>query len=212
MTSYRSGQEDNEDPEDYELKPYITEDARERPPGLLTYDDREYLLGEKDVEGTAETQLRQRLRDRVRAGLLDFELLLYLLNEQDIRTIFDGITEPPWRHSSDVSEVYRGSRNTLAFVYYGIDECTHASFENLLETAIEDAGGRSSKSKEGPHEKVPNATVNIDVDWSVLGINVEHALEKLREGEPLTEQELGGLVRSGELEDDDWERLKNLGE
>jgi len=184
------------------------ENPRDRDPGMLTYDDREYLLGEKDVSGGSETQLRQRMRDRVRNGLLDFELLMMAMESRDIQTIFDNTTEPPWPDGLDGGDLYHGSVYALAFIYYGITECTFVNFERLLEDAIERASGRKEKAREGPHGQVADASVNIEVEWSVGGIDHNRVREKLRNGDRLTNQEIGSLIRHGELEEEDWKQLR----
>jgi hypothetical protein len=61
---------------------------------------------------------------------------------------------------------------------------------------------------EGPHRRFAEASVNIEVEWSVGVIDNDHALEKLREGELLSEKEIGSLVRDGDLEKEDWKRLR----
>lgn len=208
MAYYTDGGTD-EDHEDGWYGPLYTENPRDREPGILTYDDREYLFGLKeDVTEGSEAQLRQRMRDRIRNGLLDFEILMYYLEDRDIQTIFDNISDPPWPSGSDGSEVYHGTEFALAFIYHGITECTHANFEKLLESAIERSSGRSREARKGPHHRVADATVNIEVDWVVGAIDHEHALEKLRSGDGLSNKELGSLVRHGDLNEEDWERLR----
>lgn len=198
-----------EDDEDEWFTPLYTKNPRDRDPGILTYDDREYLFGLKeDVTEASEAQLRQRMRDRIRNGLLDFELLMYFLDDREIQTIFDNISDPPWSSGSDGSEVYHGAEYALAFIYYGITECTHANFEKLLESAIESTSGRSSKGDVGPHPRFADASVNVEVDWVVGAIDHDHALDKLRSNKQLGPQEIGSLVRYGELEEDDWELLR----
>jgi len=210
MVYYTDGGEDKDFLDSTPRWSLDTKNARDREPGMLTYDDREYLLGDKEVSGGSETQLRQRMRDRVRNALLDFELPLAYMEDRDIQTIFDNISDPPWPGGSDGADVYYGSEYALAFIYYGITECTHANFEQLLEDAIEHGSGRSRKAREGPHRRVSQASVNIEVDWTVGIIDNDHALEKLRNGDQLTEQEIGSLVRYGDLEEEDWKRLRKI--
>ncbi|MBX0322933.1 hypothetical protein EGH21_07820 [Halomicroarcula sp. F13] len=197
----------DDDPED-ERESWLrhNKDPHDRPQGLLTYDDREYLLGEKDISDASETQLRQRMRDRIRNGLVDFELLFHYLDDRDLQTIFSDITEPP--EGSEISEVYDGIRWALAFSYYGITEHTHVNFERLLEEAIEIGSNRSRKATEGEHQKAAIASVNIEVDWRVRFVDPERAMEKLRDGEWLTDKEIGALVRHGDLDNEDLERLR----
>ena len=202
--------EDDESVENLDYRPLYTRNPRDRDPGILTYDDREYLFGMKEgVTEGSEAQLRQRMRDRIRNGLLDFELLLYFLDDREIQTIFDNISEPPWPSGSDGSDVYHGSEYALAFIYHGITECTHANFENLLESAIEHSGGRSENAQKGPHDRVADATVNIEVEWKIGTIDHQHALEKLRSGQDLSIQEIGSLVRYNELNGNDWQLLRD---
>jgi len=189
--------------------PVHTENARDREPGILTYDDREYLLDQKDVTGGSEIQLRQRLRDRIRNGLLDFELLLYCLDDQDVQTIFSNISGPFRTIGTDGREVHDGAKYTLAFLYFGITEFSQVDFEELLEAAIESSGRRSSERRRGPHQWVADASVDIDVDWEIRAWDNDQIVEKLRSGEPMTDRELGLLVRFGDLDDEDWERLQN---
>lgn len=189
-------------------QPMFTEDPRDRDPGLLTYADREYLLGQKEVDEGAEAQSRQRMRDRVRNGLLDFELLFLSMSKRDINIIFDDVSDPPWPSESDISEVYRGAEYALAFIYHGISEHSHANFEQLLCSGIERGTERSQKAR-GPHHRVADVSVDIEFDWQYNIINHEHALEKLRSGDDLTDRELGVLVRRGDLTPEDWKRLRN---
>lgn len=60
----------------------------ERPRGILTPDDRQFLRGEKDLSDSAERNARQRIRDRVQASLMDFELLWTCLPDRDLQLLF----------------------------------------------------------------------------------------------------------------------------
>ena len=184
------------------------EEPRNRKPGLLTYDDREYLLGEKDMEDVSEAQLRQRLRDRIRNGLLDFGLLLYLLEERDMNTIGSSIQGS--RRKVGNSEMYRGSEYTIGFIYYLIAEHSSASFEDVLEDAVEEAGVRRSEAVTEGQYRYPEATANVDVTWRTTEADPEKSLEKLRDGEYLNDHEIAALIRDGDLDERDWQRLRTL--
>jgi hypothetical protein len=201
-------EDEDRSPKRTDYDPLVTEDPRERDQGMLTYDDRAYLIGEKEVNGPSEVQLRQRMRDRIRNGLLDFKLLLYYLDERDVQTIFDNISDPPWPDGFGGGEVYRGSKYALSFIYYGIEECTHASFSKLLEDAIE-SSLLPRQNSEG-HDVFPNASVDIEVEWPYESINTDLVLKKLREGERPSEQEIGALVREGDLSEEDWALLREM--
>jgi hypothetical protein len=206
------GEEPDEDgAEDWDfqrLSPKYTEEARGRDPGLLTYADREYLLGEKEVTGPSETQLRQRLRDRIRNGLLDFELLLSTLDDQDIRTIFSNVSEDYRAMSDRQRQAYDGAKFTLAFLYFGISEFAQMEFEDLVESAIEYSSHRGSERRRGPHQWRAEADVNINVDWDIRAWRNDKLMEKLHSDEYLDDRELGMIVRFGDLDEEDWELIR----
>jgi hypothetical protein len=60
----------------------------ERPRGILSPDDRQFLRGEKDLSNSAERNARQRIRERVQEGLADFELLWTCLPDRDMKHLF----------------------------------------------------------------------------------------------------------------------------
>lgn len=186
----------------------FTEHSRDRDPGILTYADRAYLLGEKDVSGGSEVQLRQRMRDRVRNGLLDFELLLRYMDDRDIQTIFNNASSPSQRGESEPDNIYWGAESALGFIYHGISEHTHANFEQLVRSAVEYGSSRSKRARQGPHYSIAEASVDIELEWNHDIIDHEHTLEKLRSGAQLTDPELAALVRYGDLDPDDWTRLE----
>lgn len=180
----------------------------DREPGLLTTDDRAYLLGEKNIGGAGETQLRQRLRDRIRNGLLDFELLIRLLDDQEISIIGSDVSEHTF--PGDEPGTYYGAQFTLAFLYYLVTEHSSRSFESLVEEGVEMGAGRTDRAFQGDARWRADATVNIDIDWHVEQPDLEGALEKLRDGRALNDQEIASLVRDADLTDADWERLRDL--
>lgn len=202
--------DNGESVESWKLQLRYTDEPRSRPSGLLTYDDREYLFGQKDLEEHVEAQLRQRLRDRIRNGLLDFELLLGCLDEQEIETIFSDMTPPPAPNQSKGIEVYNGSVFAIGFLYHVISTQTSVDFEGVVEEAIEQASSYREHTDSRGNELTAEATVNIDVNWNVWEIDYDGAREKLKQGEPLSDSEIAGLVRHADLTDDEWEALRSL--
>jgi hypothetical protein len=180
----------------------------DREPGLLTTDDRAYLLGEKHIDGAGETQLRQRLRDRIRNGLLDFEVLIRLLGDQEISIIGSDISE--YAVPGEKPGTYFGAQFTVAFLYYLVTEHSSRSFESLVEDGVEMGAGRTDRAFQDDAQWRADATVNIDIDWQVEQPDLEGALGKLRDGQPLSDREIASLVRDADLTDSDWERLHDL--
>lgn len=184
---------------------WFSEDPRERQPGFLTYEMREFLTGENDLEGAAYTQARQRLRDRIRHSLIDFKYM-QLLHDQEVKTIFEDIRNPPRPGEGQKLEtkIGNGIGFLIGFLFHGIEQYSSADFETFVKYGIE-RGSPPRPSDRG--DKFPNATVNIDVDWE-LHASAKIALERLREGEKLDQRELGVLVKWGDLTDKDWMLLR----
>lgn len=193
-------------------QPSHTENARDRDPGILTYDDREYLLGQKDIMGDTESQLRQRMRDRIWNGLLDFELLFWYLDDQEIRTIFTDYPGDP-NENDRGTKTYDGVVHMLAFLYYSITECVQGDFERMLQDGIALGASSSQEATKDPHNRFVDITLDLEVDWVVENIDIEYAMEKFRSDEEIvSDRELGALVRRGDLNEDEWERIREGGE
>jgi hypothetical protein len=188
--------------------PQYWESARDRDPALLTYAMREYLLGEKEVSDALESQTRQRIRDRIRNGLLDFELLLCTLDDQDVQTIFSSITDDYRAMGNREREVYDGTKHTLAFLYFALSEFSQSDFEDIVENAIRSSSQRSSERRRGPHQWRAEANVDINVDWEIRAWRNDKLMEKLHSDEFLNERELGMVVRFGDLDEEDWELIR----
>lgn len=59
----------------------------DRSRGILTKDDRKYLLGEKDLEGQDEINKRYKIRQRVIQALIDIVVLYIHLDDEDRKQI-----------------------------------------------------------------------------------------------------------------------------
>lgn len=184
----------------------IDDDARERQQGILTYNDREYLRGEKNLDGPSEIQLRQRLRDRIKNALLDFEYLALRLDEQDISLIFDNLEEPPWPSGRpEGGDLYVGVTNALTFLYTGVEYYSTVDFDMMLERGIGEAEAKKPRQK-GAHIQLPTVTV----EWNTVYADPDQSLEKLRDGKILSPHELEAVLAHSDLDEDDWERLREL--
>ncbi|ELZ21563.1 hypothetical protein C475_18601 [Halosimplex carlsbadense 2-9-1] len=148
------------------------------------------------------------MRDRVRNGLLDFEVLLYCLDDRDVQTIFSEISGPTQMVDSPAREVRDGVLSALAFIYFGVTEFSHDQFDDLLEEAIETSSRRSSERRRGPHQWRAEADVDINVEWEIRAWRNDKLMEKLRSGDTLTDRELGMIVRHGDLDDEDWQHIR----
>lgn len=103
-----------------------------RPRGLLTEADRAFLRGEKEMSQGAKRNARQRIRDRLQAGMADFELLWNCMSNRDLELVF---------HPEDKVErnlIRVASHYALSFIWLGLWQ-NQDPHPNRIEDAIEQA-------------------------------------------------------------------------
>lgn len=126
----------------------------DRPRGILTPDDRRFLLGEKEFKHQqSKTNARSRIRKRVKNGILDFGLIYYHLRDEDIWQVFEYENENQ-RLSLDHSIV-----ELLSLVYFGTTGF-HPPFSTLLKRAV--SQGEQRIADPGRRE----VSVEFDVETS----------------------------------------------
>lgn len=111
-------------------------DEPDRDPGLLTTKQREYLLGQTDIEsGTpGDRAIRSRIRRRVYQGLLDMSLVVDHLDSDDRDQIGIEYGDERW-------PVYeRALTDTVELIYLLLD--SESRFEDVVETAVMNAEAR----------------------------------------------------------------------
>lgn len=67
----------------------IRSDANEHPGAILTPEQRRYLLNFIRKDGAADRAFRYKIRQRMREGIYDLQLLFYHLSTSDFRTTFE---------------------------------------------------------------------------------------------------------------------------
>lgn len=140
----------------------------ERDRGILSPADRAYLRGEADLASVqSERNARARIRDRVRDGLLDFELLVEHLSERDRGLVFEE------RLDAEGTAAFDALVSAVAFLYAGVGD-TDLTFETVLSEGVNLA--------EAPNDRA--ATVDFEVTYRAL--SDEEVRRKVREGEPLS--------------------------
>lgn len=158
----------------------------DRPRGILSPADREYLLGEAEMaheqsRRNAEARIRQRVTDAV----LDFGLLVHALSEKDRRQIFEkGLDDEAFAD---------GLMTMLAFAYMGLKE-QGVDFEHVLVPAIR-------KSEEVYAADALGSTVGVDVTFDVettVETELDDVHARIREHEPVTPTELFSTVVAGD--------------
>jgi|GEM_PF-1322432 len=146
-------------------RPYGERSARDRPQGMLTYADREYLLGETEPEtAAAERKKRERIRRRVRHGILDFGLAAQLAWD-DQQLIFGNLVD----EHGDIADrmLYDGLVEMFEFMLRNMT-VQGAPFERLLRLGLERSLGVYYLWYEG-------LLVDVDIEYRV-GVDVDGAI------------------------------------
>ena len=161
-------------------------EQEERPRGILSPADRQYLTGQKELSQGAERNTRQRIRERIRNSLFDAQLLWELLPDNDLEQTFypDDRNE---RHRIRSSAQYALS---LLFLGLWMNRDPH---QERLEDAITQAFYANDKL----------ASVNIKIDTepipsgNLLLAKLKHKEERIGE---IQNQLTTGEVREAEEE------------
>ncbi|WP_435360282.1 hypothetical protein [Haloarchaeobius sp. DFWS5] len=145
----------------------------DRPRGVLSKADREYLLGLSEMtHEQSKRNAEARIRKRVTHGILDFYLLIRNLDREDRRQIFEkGLDDPGFEY---------GLTGMTAFTYMGLKEAG-MDFEHVLAPAI-------TRAEEAYAAEGFGTTVDVDVTFEVSVSRAERldsVAAKLRAGEPV---------------------------
>jgi hypothetical protein len=171
----------------------------DRPRGVLSNTDREYLCGLREYShDQSELNRRQAIRERTINSLRDFHLLWLLLDDTEWEKIVEAF---------DPDELNHTFSDMLAFMYLGINQDT-GRMEEIIQKGVflganYDTTGRWSG-------KANEVDVSIDIEYTP---NIDALYEQLQDGEggELTPGEIGALVRAGKLDADDLEELEESG-
>jgi len=175
--------------------PDLTPD--DRPRGILTQADREYLCGLKEyAHAQSEANRKQDIRERVINSLKDFGLLWYLLGESELNKIFSTLGD----ESTDIC-----IEAMVAFAYLGLGQDRPRLEERIEHGVLRGANLNKSGRTVGA---AMTADVSINIDY---GPDVDKLYEQIQEGqiEQLTPSEIGTLVQAGKLEANDLHKLED---
>lgn len=161
------------------------ESATERPRGILTPADREFLIGLKEYNHKQQYSNRRKdIRERTANALLDFSLLQYSLQDRDRKRIFQS---PAKEAGVEEVQFQESIQSMLYWTYLGLKEQRY-DFEGLLVRAIKEAEKDFARKYFGE-------TVEISVSFGVDVIR-SNDLDTL-----ITQIESGGPVPANRLYD-----------
>ncbi|NKE34828.1 hypothetical protein GWG54_03160 [Natronococcus sp. JC468] len=155
----------------------------DRPRGILTPSDRDFLLGRKtDYTDHSKKQKRNRIRRRVRNAILDFSILFEYMEERDRETVFDPDDE-------DRDAYTQGITDMLAFLHLGAMGY-HTPFRDMLSEGV----GKAEQRLAGSNYRMVNVEFSVE---PVGQIDVDEVVAKLENEEfaQLTDAELRAFVR-----------------
>lgn len=184
----------------------LDEDGNERPRGLLSHDDRLFVVGQKEFEWSqSESNARRRVIDRVVNGFVDFSLLRYL-SQSEAEDVLEELGE---------DDLHRRVADLITFIYQASDRDVD-SLSSIIESGVlhgenTELGRGPFNASGGPHS---GGASSVDVSIQVeRNPDVERIYEQYQEegGDALTPKEIGVLVREGRLEADDLEELHQWG-
>jgi hypothetical protein len=159
----------------------------DRPRGVLSPADREFLLGLSEMShDQSRRNAEARIRERVTNGILDFYLLVRHLKRKDRRQIFD-------KNLDDTAFRY-GLVGMVTFCYMGCKE-QGMEFEPGLEPAIR-------RAEEVYAAEGFDSTVDVDVTFDVTAEPaqpIDDVAESIREGRAVTPGEFLAVM-AGETE------------
>jgi len=180
-------------PDEGSSEPLIS--PEERPRGILSPTDREYLCGLKEyAQPQTDANRRQDIRERVVNGLEDLALLFLFLDEDERTKVFEELGD-------DGTEEVIASM--AAFAYLGLEQ-DRPRFEECLERGILQAANRNKLFRSAG--RATNANASISVEYNP---DPDKLYRRFQDGKELTDAEIGVLVRSGRFDSDDLAMLND---
>lgn len=168
----------------------------DRPRGILSPTDRDYLCGLKDYShNQTELNRQQSIRERIIEGIRDFDILWLLLDESEREKIIDTF---------ETEGINTSFSSIVSFMYLGLDRDTDR-MEDIIEQGIYQAVNYdiSGRWSGGANE----VSVNIDIDRYPDADELYTRFKK-GEGDQLTPAEIGTLVQAGKLDAEDLQALE----
>ena len=168
-------------------------DNPDRPRGVLSKADREYLLATKDKRETeytrqARSNRERAIRERLRHAVFDMDFILRALDQRVLEQVF----EPEQITPGELVQIERGLAGTVGMIYYIADSITAPEdsdefFEDLIERGVWDA-----KSLLDDPDVPAFLECNVYFEVSKPDVDIHTIGEKVRAGDlqTLSEPEL----------------------
>jgi len=179
--------------EEGDSEPLVT--PEDRPRGILSATDREYLCGLKEyAQPQTDANRRQDIRERVINGLDDFALLYLFLETDEREKVVEELGQ---------DETEEAISSMTAFAYLALEQ-DQPRFEECLERGILMAANRDKLFQSTG--RATDANVSISVEYNP---DPEKLYRQFEQGKNITDAEVGVLVRNGKIEGEDLEELQD---
>lgn len=142
--------------------------AIDRPRGILSERDRKYLLGQLGIEPQTqrERSVRQKIRQRVWNGLLDFMLISEHMDERDQQQVFHPQPDDDTPGITEMRDIALKNLTTLLYRHAADDDARRLeAFSELVEYAVSVVDGAQPNRTDGERIvtlQYPNVTISID--------------------------------------------------
>jgi hypothetical protein len=173
-------------------------EEKDRDRGILSPADREFLLtgGDNLASEQSRRNTRRRIRNRIQNAIIDFDLITRFLDDEDKRLVFEEDDEWGPAFTS-------GQKAMVELLYNGLAESDGGmDFEKVLKSGVHDAELQQ-------HQDPAFVNVEFDVDTDVQ-FDLESAYERFQNDETLTIAEIGALLATGKVDNDEVGDLAEL--
>lgn len=187
-------EEDQQDTDEQE-RPLQRCIPQKRPRGILSHTDREYLCGQKEyAHQQSEANRKQEIRERVANGLQDFILLWLLLPEDELKQTVTDI---------ELFTLGQSLSSLMAFTFQSLNEDV-GEFENYVERGV--YFGSNWEKENGWANSVAEVKASIHLEQNP---NVDQLYDRFKQGsaDQFTSTEIGLLVRSGKLDNEELQSI-----
>lgn len=164
----------------------------DRPRGILSQSDRQYLRNPEEYSSQASYERRQAIIERIHNALHDYPLLVSALDDEYRKEAFEDRFEEPLEETMPEKEhTINVLHSAFAFLYLGITDTVEP--EELGKDAFEDLVGSGVKTallQRG--DTVRNVSVDIEVETGP-------SLAEVRDKETPALPEIFQLLEAGEI-------------
>ena len=163
----------------------------DRKRGILTTDDRDYLRGRKNMKRASERNARQRIRDRTRNGLYDFEPLTNELADKDVSQLAT-------QNGTVDKNILNAAEYAIAFIFNlcqsAPDTESYTTEDRFREVLVKGI-------KKGLSNEQTVLDFKLDLQYGQPREAQKRILSNLRHGKPLTLPELREALKNNYLDD-----------